>query len=353
MDDEEIKPMEEGELMDLFGDADDIEETEDVVTEVPEIIAEEIETPLEQDLMEQTPEEEKEVVVLDDSTDPQIKEMEEGEDAGTILLHPDNMQQLANFIGEEQIEQLANLIEGDLEYTESGDATYVSPLASVKDTPDNIKFLRSIMGDDAADLIQKVANIQGKELEDLVRIRGLPTNLNRIDILDDSVGTAHFLQLFDDQGTDITDSIGLPLDVVGQLTVDTVFSGSAMTALENGERRYSPSAMGKAVSTAFKNFYDIMSDRDRRQGRIKTLKWIRDLVTRLNSVFGFDDYRQLEAFVAAWLMKNSTCRLSGIPGTGKTTVINCASTLLSNSYGYHINKNLLGCRCNHGLLQFR
>ena len=231
---------------------------------------------------------------------------------------------------------------GDLEYSDSGDATYVSPLASIPDEDsDELKFLRSIMGEDAATLIKKVAKIQGKSLDDLVRIRGLPRNLNRIDILDDSVGTPHYLQIFDDQGNDITDSVGLGLDDIGQLAVDTVFSGSAMTALTTGSNNYSPGAMGKAVSPAFQNFYDIMSDRDRRQVRIQTLQWVRQLVTRLNEVFGFDDYRQLEAFIAAWLMKNSTTRLSGIPGTGKTTVINCAATLLGNSYGYHINKTYL------------
>ena len=105
-----------------------------------------------------------------------------------------------------------------------------------------------------------------------------------------------------------------------------------MTSLREGDHNWSPSAMGKSVSPAFENFYDILEDKVRRQSRIETLQWIRDLVNRLNTVFGFDDYLQIEAFVAAWLMKNSTCRLSGIPGTGKTTVINCAATLLGNSY---------------------
>ena len=343
--DDEMTPIDESEMMDLFGD--------DVATDIPEIIAEDTETPLEQDLLEQTPAEEQEVITLDDTTDQQIEGMEEGEGMGTILLHPDNMQELANFIGEDQIDMISKVIDGeplpggytlsgDLEYSDSGDATYVSPLASIPDEDsDELKFLRSIMGEDAATLIKKVAKIQGKSLDDLVRIRGLPRNLNRIDILDDSVGTPHYLQIFDDQGNDITDSVGLGLDDIGQLAVDTVFSGSAMTALTTGSNNYSPGAMGKAVSPAFQNFYDIMSDRDRRQVRIQTLQWVRQLVTRLNEVFGFDDYRQLEAFIAAWLMKNSTTRLSGIPGTGKTTVINCAATLLGNSYGYHINKTYL------------
>jgi len=334
--DDETKPMDEDEMMDLFGDN----------TDIPEVIVEDTETPVEL-----------EEITLDETTDSQIEEMEEDEGEGTIILHPDNMQELANFIGEDEITELIPDLD-DAAYDQQekylakfsvvkeidtflGPDWKLSPLATVDETPDNIKFLRSIVGDDTADLIQKVADIQGIDLEDFVRIRALPSNLNRIDILDDSVGTAHYLQLFDDQGTDISDSIGLPLDAVGQLSVETVFSGSAMTALNNGDRKYSPATMGKSVSTSFQNFYDIMSDRDRRKERIETLQWIRSLVTRLNGVFGFDDYRQLEAFIAAWLMKNSTCRLSGIPGTGKTTVINCAATLLGNSYGYHINKTYL------------
>ena len=332
--DDELTPIDNDEMMNLFGD---------VPTDIPEVIAEDNTTPLEEDIMEQTPVQDEEVVTLDDTTDEQIEEMEEDEGAGITVLHPDNMQELANFIGEAQIEQLSTLIEGDLEYTDEA-ATYIDPsfvAQTMFDTPDNIKFLRSIMGEEAAELIQKVAEIQGKTLEDIVRIRGLPANLNRVDVLDDAVGTPHFIQIFDDQGTDITDSVGLDVDSVGQLEVDTVFSGSAMTALKNGSNQYSPSAMGKAVTPAFQNFYQIMSDRDRRKARVQTLTWIRNLVTKLNSVFGFDDYRQLEAFIAAWLMKNSTCRLSGIPGTGKTTVINCAATLLGNSYGFHINKTYL------------
>ena len=61
---------------------------------------------------------------------------------------------------------------------------------------------------------------------------------------------------------------------------------------------------------------------------------IRGAMKHLNEVFGFDDRRHLEAFISAWLMQDSTCRLSGIPGTGKTTVIESAAVLLCNSYGF-------------------
>jgi hypothetical protein len=338
--DDETKPMEESEMIGLFGDD---EAKAALLNEQYDL-----------------------GMLMSQAIDDQIKGMEEDEGEGVIILHPDNMQELANFIGEDEITELipdlddGPFINDQLAPSSANKEKYLakfsvvkeidtflgpdwklSPLATVDETPDNIKFLRSIVGDDTANTLQKVADIQGIDLEDLVRIRVLPENLNRIDILDDSIGTPHFLQLFDDQGTDISDSIGLPLDAVGQLSVDTIFPGSAMTALKNGDNKYSPPTMGKSVETSFKAFLDIMEDRERRQKRIETLQWIRSLVTRLNGVFGFDDYRQLEAFIAAWLMKNSTCRLSGIPGTGKTTVINCAATLLGNSYGYHINKTYL------------
>ena len=50
---------------------------------------------------------------------------------------------------------------------------------------------------------------------------------------------------------------------------------------------------------------------------VEQLRNIRMHMDALSRVFGFDDPKQLEAFFCAWLMKDSTCRLSGIPGTGK------------------------------------
>ena len=72
----------------------------------------------------------------------------------------------------------------------------------------------------------------------------------------------------------------------------------------------------------------------RRAEQAQRLKNIGRVASSLASVFGFDDPRQAEAFLAAWLMKDSTCRLSGIPGTGKTTVVESAGLLLANSYGF-------------------
>lgn len=73
---------------------------------------------------------------------------------------------------------------------------------------------------------------------------------------------------------------------------------------------------------------------DKRAEQAQRLSNIRRSINSLTSVFGFDDPRQAEAFIAAWLMKDSTCRLSGIPGTGKTTVVESAALLMANSYGF-------------------
>ena len=79
--DDEMTPIDNDEMMDLFGDGFEEEVTE-VSTEVPEVPEEtEIseETPLEEDILEQTPGEIEETIVLDESTDSQIEEMEEDE----------------------------------------------------------------------------------------------------------------------------------------------------------------------------------------------------------------------------------------------------------------------------------
>ena len=75
------------------------------------------------------------------------------------------------------------------------------------------------------------------------------------------------------------------------------------------------------------------TDKTRAQQAVR-LANIRRINKSLTSVFGFDDPRQAEAFIAAWLMKDSTCRLSGIPGTGKTTAVESAGLLMANSYGF-------------------
>jgi hypothetical protein len=317
MDDDEIND-EIDELGDLFSDLP--EENTEINTDVDEV-------------PEESPEDSEEEETMDDIVETTIPD----EEGTNIPFHPDVMQELSNFIGTEELDAIAKFIMP--EYDEEGEI--VSPLVTSPQAPDSIKFVRSILGGNTADLLNKVADLRGTTLNDMVKVVELPEDLNRIDILNDAIGGARFIQMFDAQGNDITSVLGLDLDDIGQLKVDKVFRGSTMTALDNGEGQWSPDSMGKAVSPPFQEYYNLISQRETRKQRVDTLQWLRKLITRLNSVFGFDDYRQLEAFMAAWLMKNATCRLSGIPGTGKTTVINCAATLMGNSYGFHINKTYL------------
>jgi MoxR-like ATPase len=98
--------------------------------------------------------------------------------------------------------------------------------------------------------------------------------------------------------------------------------------------KYSISDMAKGVNRYLDNFLSVDTGRERRSTQVKLAEKIRNLTKNLSDVFGFDDPRQLETFIAAWLMKDSTCRLSGIPGTGKTTAIESSAILMANSYGY-------------------
>lgn len=98
--------------------------------------------------------------------------------------------------------------------------------------------------------------------------------------------------------------------------------------------KYSRSDMAQAVGKYLDRFRSIDTGQGRRKTHVVLAEQVRKLTKNLSDVFGFDDPRQLETFMAAWLMKDSTCRLSGIPGTGKTTVIESAAILIANSYGY-------------------
>ena len=66
----------------------------------------------------------------------------------------------------------------------------------------------------------------------------------------------------------------------------------------------------------------------------KELEKVRGFMGVMSEVFGFNSAEQLEMFIAAWLAPDTTTRLSGIPGTGKTTLIECAALMFGNSYGF-------------------
>jgi len=54
----------------------------------------------------------------------------------------------------------------------------------------------------------------------------------------------------------------------------------------------------------------------------------------LSEVFAFPDDVTREIFVTSYLVRNGSCLLSGVPGTGKTAVTSLGSLLFLNGYGY-------------------
>ena len=116
--------------------------------------------------------------------------------------------------------------------------------------------------------------------------------------------------------------------------ISKIILNSNMT-VEPSSSVYSATSMGDALNSYLDDRLQLMTSSDTKEDRVKYLREIMKHMDSLSKVFGFDDQRQLEAFFSAWLMKDSTCRLTGIPGTGKTTVIESAATLLANSYGFN------------------
>ena len=112
-------------------------------------------------------------------------------------------------------------------------------------------------------------------------------------------------------------------------------SSFAVADAPEGAKPYRADDLGNVLLNIFQPKLLYAQQKGGRQQSLATLRYIRKHMASLSTVFGFDDPAQLEAFFAAWLMKDSTCRLTGIPGTGKTTVINAAATLMSNSYGFN------------------
>ena len=159
-------------------------------------------------------------------------------------------------------------------------------------------------------------------MSDVVSITPL-TDVARIDILDDRDGRPRFIQLSDINGADITANLGLPLNQDNEVEVQQVLDNSVFTNLEHDSiNRYKADGMGASLMGALKEFQSLIGEKERRQQRVDLLKWMRTLIFKLNDVFGFDDYKQLEALIAAWLMKNSTCRLSGIPELERPQLLN-------------------------------
>lgn len=153
-------------------------------------------------------------------------------------------------------------------------------------------------------------------------------NADNLSVSNDAADSPKFLQFMKGQ----TVKTGDPAEVNFRM-------GVAESTFGQGE--YSASKMGDAIKGWVDGGATDEDTSNRRDEHVKMLSKMGGHIAALKRVFGFDDARQLEAFMAAWLMKDSTCRLSGIPGTGKTTVINTASVLLCNSYGYYNGQRFL------------
>ena len=297
---QDIEPMLDEELGEFLDDGDTLIVTEDEPSEIDD-----------------------DDVMIDDD------EEDEGDD-NTIPAIPDVPQIDSPTFDEEDKEEIQE--EYDDEEEEVDDSSYLD-------------ILSSVVGSDVANKIDDFLAMkgQGETLEDIIELTELDEGYH-FDVLSNSHGTSKYLRIVDSNGQDITkelaDNLGFDTEFDGlfeEITMDRFYEGSLMTFEENADSPYSAKRLGQAISSEVESLVQTISEKDRRDNRLKQLEWVRSLVSQLGGVFGFDDYRQLEAFVAAWLMKNSTCRLSGIPGTGKTTVINSAATLLGNSYGFHQN----------------
>ena len=137
-----------------------------------------------------------------------------------------------------------------------------------------------------------------------------------------------------------------PIQIIGKgnkvLKINDPIAGSNFGPIGwKGDTPFDPQDIDKVLYRRYKSMEKRLKKKSGREEVVAQLRAISVHMDSLSRVFGFDDPQQLEAFFAAWLMEDSTCRLTGIPGTGKTTVINSAATLLSNSYGFNQRKRYI------------
>ena len=191
--------------------------------------------------------------------------------------------------------------------------------------------LESLIGVAGVETLKEVAKSAYKDLDDLVSIGVIDKPLSSIEVFSGKNRGPFNMVAVDEKGEPIDlDDVGLELAPKGYqgYEVDALFD---TTVFEAG---WMPANIGAALQEVFRAKLTL-GDWDEIKKQADNLrKPVQNAMTQLGEVFGFDSYEHLEMFFAAWLMKDSTCRLSGIPGTGKTTVIESAAVLLCNSYGY-------------------
>ena len=231
------------------------------------------------------------------------------------------------------------------------------PLQAVAPSPasltDTGRQLEGLIGASAFANLDAIYRNRGQTMNDLVTIEEIP-KIGHIEVQNSKEGNPKYLVFYDVDGNNITQTIqseaGIPTanmnTIIGEdaLQFTQIMSKSTLSTSVEGSNKWSPSSMGNALDPKFQSYISTFAATERRTELTEQLKQLRSLMLSLNTVFAFDDYRHLEAFMAAWMMKDSTCRLSGVPGTGKTTVIECAATLLANSYGFNTGTRLCAPR---------
>ena len=183
------------------------------------------------------------------------------------------------------------------------------------------EVLIQALGEDMAKRVMDEALVSVKRMDDA----------NRFEVTVDRNKTPHTLFYYDDDDI-IMDGSLEKTSKIGKILKNTA----------SAVGKYSQDDMARAVGKYLDSRTAIDIGGERRKTHVALSTKVRRLTKNLSDVFGFDDPRQLETFMAAWLMKDSTCRLSGIPGTGKTTVIESAAILMANSYGYSNTPRYVG-----------
>ena len=170
-----------------------------------------------------------------------------------------------------------------------------------------------------------LVNLIGGQTTQILKTLGL-----RDDVKIESIDMSNFK---------VIDGTNSPVKIIGsngkEIKITDPLTNSCFGPLNHSDLPFDVQDMDRILSVRYRGMASALKKRGSREEVVKQLREVSIHMDSLSRVFGFDDPQQLEAFFAAWLMEDSTCRLTGIPGTGKTTVINSAATLLSNSYGFN------------------
>jgi hypothetical protein len=194
--------------------------------------------------------------------------------------------------------------------------------------------LEELIGKEGMAVLKEVAASSGRKLDEMVTLEELDETLGSVEVFSGvNRGPLNFVVL-DNEGDEIDLDLDLEESTYGGYKVSAVYDDTVMS-------KGLPATLGAALGKIFEAKLKLTKLTQNKKDHERQLKKIQTSMTNLGEVFGFDTYEHLEMFMAAWLMKDSTCRLSGIPGTGKTTVIESAAVLLCNSYGHSGKKRFV------------